>query len=187
MKKILLLIAVALCASVHSQQTLPSQGGAAQIVNGTGTLNLAVDTSGNGTITPSSGTLNIAGALAPTTPLARAYGGSGLVEVDRVMLTDAASITNDISKGTFLSVVLAGNRTMLAPINVPDGRTVIYELIQDATGVRTLAWATNFLFGSGAVASPTLTTNALYHDFVMFKSSSTNSLMRCIGIAKGTL
>lgn len=65
-----------------------------------------------------------------------------------VTLTDGATITIDAARGSYHRVTLAGNRTMAAPINPGDGQRMIVEVIQDATGSRTLTWNAVFTFGT---------------------------------------
>lgn len=89
-------------------------------------------------------------------------------------LTDGATINTDASQGTFFRVTLAGNRTMAVPTNPVDGQEITYELLQDATGVRTITWAS----GTGGFAfdtlpAPTLTTLANKRDYVSFIYNST--------------
>lgn len=70
---------------------------------------------------------------------------SGAVIADyRFGLTDAATIAVDASKGRAYAVTLAGNRTMGAPTNPRTGQRISFEIIQDGTGGRTLAWNAAF-------------------------------------------
>lgn len=90
-----------------------------------------------------------------------------------VALTDGATISVDASLGNSFRVTLGGNRTIAAPTNATDGQRISFELIQDATGSRTLTWTS----GSGGFAfdttTPTLTTVATKRDFVAFVYNST--------------
>lgn len=89
-------------------------------------------------------------------------------------LTDGATINTDASQGSIFRVTLAGNRTMAAPTNAVDGQEITYELVQDATGGRTITWTS----GSGGFAfdtlsAPILTLTASKRDFVSFFYNST--------------
>jgi hypothetical protein len=97
-----------------------------------------------------------------------------------VTLTDAATIAVDASKGNYFRVTLGGNRTLGAPTLPPgsaraDGMVIWFEVTQDGTGSRTLAYtstAGGYIFASG-LASPTLTTTAGAVDWLEFQYSTT--------------
>lgn len=72
-------------------------------------------------------------------------------------LTDAATINWNWTLGRIGVVTLAGNRTVAAPTNLVID-TIILQVIQDATGSRTLTWNAIYKF-SGGIA-PTLSTIA---------------------------
>ncbi len=74
-----------------------------------------------------------------------------------VTLTDAATIATDASLGNHFRVTLGGNRTLGNPTNPTDGQKCTWEIIQDGTGGRTLAWDTKFLFSTD-LPSITITT-----------------------------
>ena len=62
-------------------------------------------------------------------------------------LTDAASIATDASTADVFTVTLGGNRTLANPTNLIDpGRVLRWVIRQDATGGRTLAFGTAFVF-----------------------------------------
>lgn len=72
-------------------------------------------------------------------------GGAGPILADcYVGLTDAATIAVDASAGNIFVVTLGGNRTMGAPTNPTRGQTITFEIVQDGTGGRTLAWNAAF-------------------------------------------
>lgn len=75
-----------------------------------------------------------------------------------VTLTDAATVTVDLSTGINFKLTLGGNRTIGAPTNTKEGQSGILLIKQDNTGSRTLAWNSVYKFGSGTI--PTLTTTA---------------------------
>ncbi|HKU18825.1 MAG TPA: hypothetical protein VJP80_06155 [Candidatus Saccharimonadales bacterium] len=82
-----------------------------------------------------------------------------------VTLTDAATIATDASLGSHFRVTLGGNRTLGNPTNSTDGQKVMWELIQDGTGSRTITLGGNFALGSD-ISSVTLTTTAGKRDFL---------------------
>lgn len=103
-------------------------------------------------------------------------------------LTDASSTTVDASLGnhfrlTFTSAV-GNSRTVANPTNPTDGQRIIFELIQDATGSRTVTWGTAYGWGTD-VTVPTLTTTASKRDFVGFIYNSTAAKWYGIAVARG--
>lgn len=104
-----------------------------------------------------------------------------------VTLTDAATINWDASTSNHFRVTLAGNRALANPTwgdGVKNGKCILLEIAQDATGSRTLTWGNKFAF-STTFPSPTLTTTALKRDFVEFVYNSTTDLFYCTNIVKG--
>jgi len=86
-------------------------------------------------------------------------------------LTDGATISWDTSLGRVATVTLAGNRAVAAPTNLKVG-TYILNVIQDATGSRTLTWNAVFKWTGGV--APVLTTTANARDVFSFFSDGTN-------------
>lgn len=78
------------------------------------------------------------------------------VNTKQVTLTDAASITTDASLGNGFTVTLGGNRTLANPTNLVAGSTYLWQITQDGTGTRTLAYGNLFKWPGGTV--PVLTT-----------------------------
>lgn len=102
-------------------------------------------------------------------------------------LTDAASIALDASLGNHFRVTLAGNRTLAAPTNPTDGQYIRIEVIQDATGSRTLTLTTGalgFAFGTD-IPSITLTTTANLRDFIECVYNSTAQRWYVVRFVKG--
>lgn len=93
-----------------------------------------------------------------------------------VTLTDASTITVDASLfqsgNTIGRVTLGGNRTLQNPTNSTNGQILNFEIVQDATGSRTLSYDTKYAFTTD-VPSPTLSTGANKHDFLSFRYNST--------------
>jgi hypothetical protein len=96
-------------------------------------------------------------------------------------LTDAATITvsatacaASLGNGVaFQTVTLGGNRTLGNPSGLVAGQVMTFRISQDATGSRTLTYASDYKFAGGA---PTLTTIANAVDQIACWSSSTSEL-----------
>lgn len=79
-------------------------------------------------------------------------------------LTDQAIIESNAGIGAHhFFVTLGGNRTLANPENVQDGDRLVYELIQDGTGSRTITLGSKFSAGPWTI---TLTTTASKRDFI---------------------
>lgn len=89
----------------------------------------------------------------------------GVIAKTPTTLTDAATIATDASLNNSFRVTLGGNRTLGNPTNALDGQSLTWEIIQDATGSRTLALDTKFALGTD-ISSVTLTTTADKRDFL---------------------
>lgn len=87
-------------------------------------------------------------------------------------LTDGATISWDASLGQVAKVTLAGNRTLAAPTNLVANCFYTIEVVQDATGSRTLSW--NSVFKWSNSTAPTVTTTANGRDYFTFRSDGTN-------------
>jgi hypothetical protein len=86
------------------------------------------------------------------------------------ILTDAATIAVDASKGVNYQVTLGGNRTLGAPTNpLGDGQTIDIRVIQDGTGGRTLAYNAIWRFQN---ETPVLQTAIAAVDILRFKYNS---------------
>lgn len=103
-----------------------------------------------------------------------------------VALTDAATIVVDASLGNHFRVTLAASGHVFGtPSNPTDGQKILFEIIQDGTGSRTMTtWNSPYTFGTDVI-QPTLTTTASKRDFVGFVYNSTASLWYCLAVAKG--
>lgn len=89
------------------------------------------------------------------------------VVVADVALTDGANISLNAALGNNFYVVLGGNRTLDNPTNAVSGQVINVRIRQDATGSRTLAYGTKYLFPGGT--DPVLTTTASAVDFMSCK------------------
>jgi hypothetical protein len=98
-----------------------------------------------------------------------------------VTLTDAATIAVDMD--TFINgvVTLAGNRTLGNPTNEQIGVWRTIEIVQDATGSRTLAYSSEYVFPAGT--EPVLTTTANARDRIaILPVSSTRHEVYLMGL-----
>lgn len=86
---------------------------------------------------------------------------------DLVALTDAATISVDMSTFLNASVTLGGNRTLGNPSNTKNGQCGVIKIVQDGTGSRTLAYSSNWKFAAGT--APTLTTTAAAVDLLFYQ------------------
>lgn len=83
-----------------------------------------------------------------------------------VALTDAATIATNLALANNFTLTLGGNRTLGNPSNVVAGQSGQIVVKQDATGSRTLAYASNFKFPGGT--APTLSTAANATDILSY-------------------
>jgi hypothetical protein len=104
--------------------------------------------------------------------------------IGQVDLVDDTTIEIDASLGSDFFVTLGGNRTMDAPSNNSNLKTIRIWITQDGTGSRTITWNGIFRFSTG-LPSPTLTTTANFTDLVEFIYNPTYSTWDCIRIVKG--
>jgi hypothetical protein len=101
-----------------------------------------------------------------------------------VPLTDASTIATDASQGNHFRVILTGNHTLGNPTNPTDGQKVMWEIIQDGTGSRTITLDTQFALGTD-IASITLTTTASKRDFLGAVYNATATKWYVIAFVKG--
>jgi hypothetical protein len=109
---------------------------------------------------------------------------SPVVSPSPVALADAATIVTNASLGTHFRVTLGGNRTLGNPTNAVDGQKLLFEIIQDATGSRTLALDTKFALGTD-VSAVTLTTTASKRDFLGVVYNASADKFYVLGFLKG--
>jgi len=83
-----------------------------------------------------------------------------------VSLTDAASISLDLSTGNSFAVTLGGNRTLANPSNAVAGQVGYIYVYQDGTGSRTLSFGDSYRFAKGA--APVMTTSISAVDMLVF-------------------
>jgi hypothetical protein len=137
-----------------------------------GSFTLAVTIQGNGKTLANFGTSKT--LQAPGDILIFQYNGTKWVTVSAgvsstdyvVTITDGTTVTLDQSAGANHKVTLGGNRT-LALTNPTVGQSVLLQVVQDATGSRTLSYPATIKWPSGT--APTLTTTASQSDWLGFK------------------
>lgn len=104
----------------------------------------------------------------------------GLVQV----LTDAATVATDAALGHRFRVTLGGNQTLGNPTNGYDGQQIVWELIQDGTGSRTITLGTKFTFGT-TITAVVLTTIPSQRDFLTAIYNATTDKFYVVGFVKG--
>ncbi len=98
-----------------------------------------------------------------------------------VSLTDAATISVDMSTFLNATVTLAGNRTLGQPSNVKVGQSGVIRIVQDATGSRTLAYHADWEFSGGT--APVLSTAASAQDLLFYQVLANNRVF--VSLIKG--
>lgn len=99
-------------------------------------------------------------------------------------LTDAATIAVDASAGTHFRVTLGGNRILGNPTNAVDGQRLLFEILQDGSGSRTLTLDTKYALGTD-ITSVTLTTTASKRDFLGVVYNSTADKFYVVALNRG--
>lgn len=99
-------------------------------------------------------------------------------------LTDASTISVNAALSNYFRVTLAGNRTLGNPTNAKNGQKIMFEIIQDGTGSRTLAYDTKFAFGLD-LAGATLSTGASKRDFLGVVYNSTADKFYALAFVRG--
>jgi hypothetical protein len=101
-----------------------------------------------------------------------------------ITLADAATIATDASLGNHFRVTLGGNRTLGNPTNPTDGQKIMWEIIQDATGSRTIALGAKFALGTD-ISTVTLTTTANKRDFLGAVYNASTDKWYIVAFVKG--
>ena len=136
------------------------------VIKGTGTTAMVAATAGTDFVAPGTA----------TNFTAQQYFGTST-------LTDGATISWAANTQQVATVTLGGNRTMAAPTGLVSGAFYALNVIQDATGSRTLTWNSVFKWTGGT--APTLSTAANAKDFFVWRSDGTNLYEqgRSLGVA----
>ena len=169
--------------SVTSASVVSANGFAGTVATSTTTPAITISTSITGVLKGNATAISAATAgtdyVAPGTATnftAQQYFGTST-------LTDGATISWAASTAQVATVTIAGNRTMAAPSGLVSGAFYALNVIQDATGSRTMTWNTVFKWTGGS--APTLSTAANAKDFFVFRSDGTNLYEqgRSLGVA----
>jgi hypothetical protein len=92
-------------------------------------------------------------------------------------LTDAATITPDLSSNSTFTVTLGGNRTMANPTGMVEGQSGSIFIVQDGTGGRTLSWGSYWDFIGGTAPSLSATPGAVDRvDFIVRSAGSIHTV-----------
>lgn len=137
-----------------------------------GSSTLAITVAGNGKTLANFGSSKT--LQAPGDILIFQYNGTKWVTVSAgvsstdyvVTITDGTTVTLDQSAGANHKVTLGGNRTLVMS-NPTVGQSVMLQVVQDATGSRSLSYPSSIKWPGGT--SPTLTTTATQSDWLGFK------------------
>jgi hypothetical protein len=92
-----------------------------------------------------------------------------------VTLTDAATIAVDMDSFINAKVTLTANRTLGNPTNEDVGQSGFIRIIQDATGSRTLGYASDWEFDGGT--APVLSTAANAEDVLHYVVLASNRVL----------
>ncbi len=101
-----------------------------------------------------------------------------------VALTDAATVATDASLGNHFRVTLGGNRTLGNPTNLTDGQRLMWEIVQDGTGSRTLTLDTKFDLGTD-IAAVVLSTAIGARDFLGAIYNSATDQLDVVAYVRG--
>lgn len=104
----------------------------------------------------------------------------GALSTTPVTLTDGTAITVNAATSGYFRVTLGGNRTLSSPSNPTDGQPIVFEIIQDTTGSRTLAYGAAYSFPT-SIGTPVLSAAPSAHDFLAFRYDTAASLWYCVG------
>ncbi|MFI9648292.1 glycosyl hydrolase family 28-related protein [Streptomyces sp. NPDC052040] len=99
-----------------------------------------------------------------------------------VALTDAPAIATDAALGSHFRVTLGGNRTLGTPAHPTDGQRAVWELVQDATGNRTLTLGPGL---GSTISSVTLSTGANRRDFLTAVHNAEKNKWYVVDFVKG--
>jgi Collagen triple helix repeat (20 copies) len=103
-----------------------------------------------------------------------------------VSLTDAATIAVNAALGNQFTVTIAGNRTLGNPTGATAGQLLMFRIQQDAVGSRTLAFDTNYEFGT-TIPSITLSQTANVYDLIGVRYDGTTGKFTIIAYVQGLL
>ena len=82
-----------------------------------------------------------------------------ILEIPSIALTDATTIAVNAALGNKFKVTLGGNRTLGNPTGAYDGQLLIFNVLQDATGSRTVTLGNKYRLASGVTLTWSTTAN----------------------------
>jgi hypothetical protein len=115
----------------------------------------------------------------------------GAIRSKTVPLVDGATMTIDPSLGNHFWVVLGGNRTLevgvlsAAEQTRSDGQQITVELVQDATGSRTITLGASIIYGTTITDPITATVTAAKRDILTLQYSKRADKWMVVGFVKG--
>lgn len=108
---------------------------------------------------------NTANPGTPTSPNT----GAG---VQAIALAPGGTTNIDFSLGDIIVCTFGAGNTTLTFSNIPNGRRITIQFIQDSVGSRTLTWPATAKFATAT--APTLSTGASKRDSLTFTGDGTN-------------
>ncbi len=174
--------------SLHLGSPVPvAQGGTGATSASGARTNLGLGTAA----VQSSGAFDAAGlaaaAQAASVPLSGADMGGPLAPKVVTLTQSGGSVVVNAATGNAFNLALtASGWAVTAPSNPADGQVIRFRLQQDATGSRTVTWASGSGgYDFGTTGTPTLSTAANTVDVIGFEYCALNSRWNCAGSALG--
>ena len=155
---------------------------------GTATIAGFATNAGTATVSTFAGTATTAATCTGTAAYASAI-ATGITLPDYiapavVTLTMASAITVNAALGNDFRVTLtAGTGTMGSPSNSVDGQRIDFQVTQDTTGNRLLAW--NAVYDWGVAGTATLSTGTSLTDIIGFIYNGSKTKWLCVGTILG--
>jgi hypothetical protein len=172
-------------AGTAAAPTVPGKVGTSRLITaGTG-LSGGGDLTADRTLTVAYGTAagtaaqgndsRITGAAPTASPTFTGTVTTARVVQTPVTVTYAATTTIDGTLGNHFRITLTGNLTLNLPTGLADGQRILVELVQDATGGRTLTLGSGWNVTTSITGAITLTTTASTRSYLggVYRSSGT--------------
>jgi hypothetical protein len=107
--------------------------------------------------------------------------GGGSINTSPYALTDGTNIAVNMALGVNFSVTLGGNRTLSNATNVVAGTSGMFNITQDSSGSRTLAYASMYVFdGDTAIVLGTTASKSSYVSYYCI--NTTAILMQLVAV-----
>jgi len=104
-------------------------------------------------------------------------------DITEVTLTDAATVTANLSSFINGKLTLEGNRTLGEPTSLKVGQAGFIRIIQDGVGSRTLAYHSDWKFVNGI--TPLLSTASSTNDILFYQVIAANTVFAALSKAIG--